>query len=130
MREGSTGNSPGLLDSLKRLAASFLAISYTRLELLSTELEENRERLVSTLVLILVALFCIGVGVVLITILLVVAFWDSYRLQALGGIGVVFLASGGAAWAFALYKMKRSPRLFASSLSELYKDRQHLVQRP
>ncbi|MGV8935451.1 MAG: phage holin family protein, partial [Gallionellaceae bacterium] len=76
MRDESPGASLGLLDSLKRLAASLLAISYTRLELLSTELEENRERLVSTLVLLLIALFCLGVGVVLITILLVVAFWD------------------------------------------------------
>jgi uncharacterized membrane protein YqjE len=130
MRDESPGASLGLLDSLKRLAASLLAISYTRLELLSTELEENRERLVSTLVLLLIALFCLGVGVVLITILLVVAFWDGYRLQALGGIGVVFLAAGGAAWGFAAYKMKSSPRLFASSLAELSKDRQHLVQRP
>ena len=127
MRDESPGASLGLLDSLKRLAASLLAISYTRLELLSTELEENRERLVSTLVLILIALFCLGVGVVLITILLVVAFWDGYRLQALGGIAAVFLAAGGAAWGFASYKMKSSPRLFASSLAELSKDRQHLV---
>ena len=37
--------SKGLLDSLKALTGTLIAIVYTRLELLSTDLEEERERL-------------------------------------------------------------------------------------
>ena len=120
----------GLFDSLRALAASLVAIAHTRLELLSTDMEENREQLASLMVVMLIALFCLGVGVVLMTILLVVAFWDSNRLLVLGGLAVVFLAGGAVAWGLALHKMRTKPRLFAASLAELSKDRQQLTLRP
>lgn len=120
----------GLFDSLRALAASLVAIAHTRLELLSTDMEENREQLASLMVVMLIALFCLGVGVVLMTILVVVAFWDSNRLLVLGGLAVVFLAGGAVAWGLALHKMRTKPRLFAASLAELSKDRQQLTLRP
>ncbi len=120
----------GLLESLKTLAATLVGIAHTRLDLLSTDLEEEREHLFLLVILSLVALFCLGVGVVLATILLVVAFWDTHRLLVLGSLTGIFLAMGFAMWAFALHKVRSKPRLFAASLSELRKDRQQLVSRP
>lgn len=120
----------GLFDSLKILAISLVSIVHTRLALLSTDLEENRERLVSLLVLILSALFCLGVGTVLLAILIVVAFWDGYRLQVLAGLAGFFLASGLLAWGIAFYKVKTRPRLFAASLAELTNDHQQMTSRP
>ncbi len=79
--------------------------------------------------LALAALLCLGIGVVLATILLVVAFWDTHRLLVLGALAGFFLAVGMAVWVFAMYKARTKPRLFAASLSELFKDRQHLVSR-
>ena len=124
MSEETQSGSTGLFDSLKGLALTLATIAHTRLDLLSTDLEEDRERLVSLLILILIALFSLGVGLVLMAILVVVTFWDSHRLLALSGLTVLFLASGGAAWGFAIYKLRTKPRLFAASLAELYKDRQ------
>ena len=129
MTEKTPGGSKGLLESLATLAATLVAIAHTRLDLLSADLEEDRERLLSILVLTLVALFCLGVGVVLATILLVVAFWDTHRILALSGLAGFFLAVGVAAWMFAMHKARTKPRLFAASLSELLKDRQQLVSR-
>lgn len=130
MSDQTPGESRGLLESLSTLAATLVAIVHTRLDLLSADVEEGRAHMLSLLVLALAALFFIGVGVVLAAILLVVAFWDSHRLLALGSLAGFFLAAGVGAWAYALHKARTKPRLFAASLSELAKDRQQLVSRP
>lgn len=126
MTEKAPGESRGLLDSLTVLATTLVAIVHTRLELLSTDLEEDRQHLMSLLVLTLAALFCLGVGVVLMTILLVAVFWDTHRLQVLGLLAGFFLVASLATWRFAMHKARTKPRLFAASLSELFKDREHL----
>jgi uncharacterized membrane protein YqjE len=130
MSEQAPGQRKGLLESLTALAATLLAIAHTRLDLLSTDLEEEREHLLSLLALVLVTLFSLGVGVVLVVILLVVAFWDTHRLLLLGSFAVLFLAMGIAAWRFAIHKVRTKPRLFAASMSELVKDHEQLVSRP
>jgi len=129
MSEEMPGEGRGLFDSLKGLAATLVALAHTRLDLLATDLEEEREQLVSALVMLLVALFCLGVGVVLLAILIAVMFWDSYRLLALAGLTGIFLAGGAAAFGFARHKLRTKPRLFAASLAELAKDRQQLTHR-
>ncbi len=130
MSEQAAGGSKGLLHSLTVLAATLVAIAHTRLDLLSVDLEEEREHLFALLVLTLGALFCLGVGVVLATTLLVVAFWDTQRFLVLGALAGLFLTAGVAAWLFARHKTRTKPRLFAASLSELLKDRQRLISRP
>jgi uncharacterized membrane protein YqjE len=119
-------SSGGLLNSLTMLASSLVSIVYTRLELLSTDLEEDREHLLSLLIMSLAALFSLMVGVVLAAILLVVIFWDSHRLLALGLLAGFFILAGLAACAFAVRKAKTKPRLFLASLLELFKDGQQL----
>ena len=129
MAEKTPGGSKGLFESLTVLATTLVAIAHTRLDLLSTDLEEEREHLLSLLVLTLAALFCLGVGVVLATILLVAVFWDTHRLLVLGTLAGFFLAVGMAAWGFAMRKARTKPRLFAASLLELLKDRQQIDSR-
>jgi uncharacterized membrane protein YqjE len=116
----------GLFESLKTLSASIVGIVHTRLELLSTDIAEEREHLITLLVLGLLALFCLGVGVVLLALLIVVVFWESNRLLALGGLTGLFLVTAmGLAW-LAMHKARTRPRLFEASLAELAKDRQQL----
>jgi len=127
MAEESHATAGGLFESLKTLSVSLVGIVHTRLELLSTDVAEEREHLITHLVLVLVALFCLGVGVVLLAILIAVVFWDSHRLMALGGLTGFFLAvSAGVGW-LAIHKIRTKPRLFEASLAELSKDRQHLT---
>ena len=129
MPERTPVGSKGLLESLTILAGTLVAIAHTRLDLLSADLEEERAHLFSLLVWTLAALLCLGIGVVLVAILLVVAFWDTHRLLALGALAGFFLVIGMGVWAFALHKARTKPRLFAASLSELFKDRQQLTSR-
>ena len=117
---------PGLVDSLTATAATMVAIVHTRLDLLSTDLEEEREHFVSLTLFALGAFFCLGVGVVLMASLLVFAVWDSHRLLALGALAATFLTAGAAAIVVALKMVKAKPRLFSASLAELRKDRQLL----
>ncbi|MGB7816324.1 MAG: phage holin family protein [Methylotenera sp.] len=118
--------SKGLLGSLAAFATTLVDIAHTRLELLSTDLEEDRERLFSLVALYLTAMFFFAVGLVLVAIFLVVAFWETHRLIALGSLAGFFLLLGVLAGGFALRMAKTKPKLFSASLLELFKDRQTL----
>ena len=122
-----SGRRRGLFDSLKELVGTLLAIAHTRLELFSTEIKEQRVWLSSMLVWTLVALFCAGVGVVLATLFVVIALWDTHRLLALGIPGILFLLGAALAWLIVLGKARAKPRLFEASLAELSKDRKELT---
>jgi uncharacterized membrane protein YqjE len=123
-----TPNQPaeGLLNSLKNLTVTLIAIIHTRLELLSTDLEEGRERLISLLAMIFVSLFCLCFGAVLLTLLIVVIFWDTHRLLALGTLTGLFIAAGAVLGIMALRALKSMPRMFEASLAELIKDHQEI----
>lgn len=129
MAEKPLSGRQGLLSSLTTLAATLVAIIHTRLDLLSTDVEEDRAHLLSLLVLALATLFFFGVGVVLVTILLAAIFWDTHRFLVLGALAGFFLAGGVATWSLAVRKMRVKPRLFAASLAELIKDRGQLDSR-
>lgn len=126
MTEKSAPHSKGLLASLTTLAATLVAIAYTRLDLLSNDLDEEKAHFLMLLVLILVMLFCLGVGVVLATILVVMAFWEGYRLPVLMAMTAIFLGAGVAVGWLVRVKMKRKARPFAASLAELRTDRAEL----
>jgi uncharacterized membrane protein YqjE len=130
MPDKSTGESRGLFESLSMFGATMLAVVRTRLELLSIDLEEERERLFSIMFLALASAFLLGIGIVLAVILLVVAYWETNRLMVLGILTAFFLLFGAALVAYAMQKIRSKPRLFTSSLSELNKDQQQLSSRP
>jgi len=112
----------GILTSLQSLAATAVAIVHNRLNLLSNDLEIAREQLVSTLIMVLVALFCLCFGVLLLSIFVVVVFWDTHRLLALGGVTGLFLLVGLlCAWRVSR-ALRTMPATFEASLTELAKD--------
>ncbi|WP_324780882.1 phage holin family protein [Thiobacillus sedimenti] len=129
MGEPAPGGGMGLFESLKTFAGSLVAIAHTRLDLLANDLEEERDWLLSVLGLLLLAAFCLGLGLLLLVLLLVVAFWESHRLLVLAGLAALFLGSGAAAVGWARHKLRTKPRLFAASLGELSKDRERLMGR-
>lgn len=116
----------GLLASLKTLALTLVDVVQTRLELLSADVAEERVHLTAILISTMVALFCLGVGVVLLAILIVVLFWESHRIMTLSLLTAVFLAAGAGLWGIAMHKLRNKPRLFEASISELAKDRDQL----
>ena len=118
--------SAGLMESLKRLLCTLTSIVSTRLELLANELQEERLRLTQMLLFALFALFCFGMGLLLLTIFIVVLFWDDHRLAVVGGLTVLFFALTALTAQSLRNKAQARPKLFSASLAELARDREHL----
>ncbi len=130
MTEPGAGDTGGIVQSLRNLAATLVALLRTRAELLVTELEEERIRLLQLLFWAAGALFLSGVGILLLTILLVAVFWDSsYRVTAIVALAGVFLAAGIGMAIGVRNRMHARPRLFSASLDELARDKDQLTPR-
>ena len=117
---------PGLLQSLKNLAGSVLDTAQTRLALLSSELEEQRERLARIAVLAAICGFFLALAIVLATMFIVVLFWDTHRLLAIGVLGSLFLVAAVIAFAIMRAESENRPRLFGATIAEFSKDRERL----
>ena len=122
MAENTQHSAEGLLGSLKSLSSLVVAIAHNRLNLLSTDIEIARERTVSVLMMVLVALFCLCFGALLLALFVVVIFWDTHRLIALASVTGLFLLVGSIYLWRVLRALKRMPATFEASLTELAKD--------
>ncbi len=121
---------PGIFASLRGALGSGLSLLQTRLMLLVTEVEEEKQRVVGLLVWGLVATLGLGIGLVFLAVFLTVLWWDSHRLLVLGGSAFVFCLFGIAACVFFM-RLRRTPSaLFAASLAELAEDRASLRGKP
>lgn len=74
-----------------------------------------------------IALFCALVTVTLATLLVVVIFWDSYRLTAISILLGMFTLATVFAWQTVTRLTRNKPRLFSATLLELSKDQENLV---
>ena len=120
------GQSAGLMDSVKRLASTLISIISTRLELLANELQEERLHLTHMFFLSLLALFCFGMALLLLTIFITVLFWDDHRIAVVGGLCAFFFVSGTLIALLLRNKAQSRPKLFSASLAELARDREQL----
>jgi uncharacterized membrane protein YqjE len=123
---GGTTRQGGFFDSLRAVMASFVGLLQTRLDLASTEIEEERERLKELMLLAAISIFCVSLGVILLTGLVVIVFWETHRFSVLGGLALTYLAAGATAGLVLRKKAAARPRLFAATCAELAKDRERL----
>jgi len=122
----SASPSPGILDAIRSFLASWVALAQTRVELLSLEIEEQREWLEYILIRSLAALFFISLGLVLLTLFVVMCFWESYRLWVLGSFALIYLGAGIGLALVLRSKARTRPKLFENTAAELGKDNSHL----
>lgn len=121
-QSNSQHGAEGLLGSLKSITALAVAIAHNRLNLLSTDLEIAREQTVSVLMMVLVALFGLCFGALLLALFVVVIFWDTHRLIALGSMTGLFMLIGVICLWRVIKALKATPAAFEASLAELAKD--------
>jgi uncharacterized membrane protein YqjE len=117
---------PGIFDSLRAVITDLTALLHTRIELASTEMEEEMERLKRMLVLAAISLFCFSVGLILLNIFIVVVFWDNHRLLVLGGLTALYLIVGLAVGLVLRSKTATPQKFLAATISEFAKDRERL----
>lgn len=111
----------GLFSALKNLVATLLAIGKTRAELLVTELEEEKFRLMSLWAKAIGAAFLLALGVVMLVCCIALAFWEQ-RLIVFGIFAALFVG-GGLVLASSLKRQASQPsKMFKASLSELEAD--------
>jgi len=72
----------------------------------------------------------VGAAIVLGVVFIVAAFWDSYRLSAIVGLGAAFVLIAIVLWRVLVMRYAAKPPLFAASLKELRKDRERASTEP
>lgn len=113
--------------SARRIAATLVEIACTRIELGATELAEERLRLVQQALAAILALWCLGVGLVLGVLAL--AWWVGpvYGPWVLGLAAVLALAAAG--WGVLRWQriVQHRPPLLHETLAQLRADAQALA---
>src|SRR5437763_12548374 len=111
-----------ILAAVGRIASTLVAMAGTRLELAAVEFQEDARRLLGYAAWTMLAVFLAAGGMMLAALFVIVIFWDSYRLAAVGGMAILF----GLGAAVIVMKVRagldaQAP-LFASTLAELRND--------
>lgn len=118
--------SAGLLHSAQNLLASLLALARTRLELFSTELQEELTRLIFTVIGAVVVLVLAALGVAFAALALIIAAGEQYRSILAASVALVLIALAGAAWWSLRGLGREKPRPLSATLAELERDRDAL----
>jgi uncharacterized membrane protein YqjE len=93
-----------------------------RVELIGIEFREEAEFRKRLILLAAVAALFVGLGLLLLAFLIVVLFWDSYRLPAIAGVTLFYCGIG--TWAILRFRqlVRDSPSPFSATLAEFRKD--------
>lgn len=115
-----------LLSSIKNLVSTGASIAQTRLELLSVDAQIARNKFISLLVLIICTLFFLFFGLVMLALLIVIYSWEADRVFALTLLTGAFLSTGVIMALVVIQSLRKMPKLFEASITELAKDREEL----
>lgn len=119
----------GLFGALRRMLATLLAMVHTRLELITTELEEEIHRAASILLWALVALFFGSLAVLMLALMLLIVFWETHRVLVAALITAAFLGLAIATALLARARLRARTGLLAASIEQLRRDRAALEER-
>src|SRR5690242_18711881 len=78
----SPGLASGLFRSITQFVASLVTLTQTRLELLTTELREEIQRVASLAVYAFIALLAAMLGLFFLGLAIVIVYWDTHRVLA------------------------------------------------
>ncbi len=116
----------GLFESAKALVANLVATAKERVELFSTEFQEEMARLVAVLIWSLAAVLFAVVGLTFVAVLILLTVDEAFRGLTAGILALTFILVGAASAAYARGLIRAKPRAFDASLSELERDREAL----
>ena len=119
----------GLFQSLSSFAGTLIAIAHTRLQLLTTELQEEVRQVGAILLWAFIAAFAAMMGLFLGALAVIFVFWDTHRIAAsLAMIALFILIAIGAGLMLAK-KLRDKPPMLDDTLAELAKDCDNLKAR-
>lgn len=118
---GGERDREGLFAALKNTIATLIAIGKTRAELLVTELEEEKYRLMSLWSKAIGAAFLLCLGIIMAVFCLALAFWEQ-RVLVFGIFAALFIGGGLLLIGSLKSQASQPSKLFQTSLSELESD--------
>jgi uncharacterized membrane protein YqjE len=127
--ERGQGPVGSLFTSIAQMLATVIGIAQTRLELLTTELQEEVHRVAEIMVYTAVALLAAGVGLFMLALVVVFVFWDTHRLAAAIGVTATFFLIAVVAGLVLRAKVHAKPPMLDGTIAELKKDRAALLSR-
>lgn len=113
----------GLLASLRQLLLTLLETAQVRLELLGTELEAEKRRVLDALVYAALALVCLALGLVLVCVGAILLVDDAHRWVAATVLAALVLCGGLGLLALARRRLRNPQGMFHASVRELARDR-------
>jgi uncharacterized membrane protein YqjE len=123
------GAATGLFRSLTNLFATLVTLAQTRLELLTTELQEEVQRVAGLIIWAFVALLAGMIGLILGGLTIVFVYWDTHRVLAALLVTASFFVFALVAVLVLVAKMNSRPRFLDATLTELARDSKSLANR-
>ena len=118
----TSSETPGIIPSLKKLLQIVLTTAANRLELAAVETQEEAARWVESLILVAALAVLGALALAMVSLAIVLTFWDEHRLAAMVGLSIVYLiAFLGTVWRLR-WRLKNWDS-FAATLAELKKDK-------
>lgn len=111
----------GPWSTFTRMFKTLRDVANNRVELFLIEWQEERLRLLETLVLLLVGTVCALMALLMITLALVVIFWDTHRILVLALIILAYAAAAVVAFGMLCSRL-RQWQAFAATLEQIKKD--------
>jgi len=129
--EGSgSGAGPGLFASIRSFWSVLVAILYTRLDLVTAELEDEAIRLVKVVASGFISVLCFHAAFFFAMFFLLALVWDNpeLRLLVLGLIFAIYLIAGVVLVFVARNLLRNRPKFLSQTLAELRRDVESLRQ--
>jgi len=127
---GTAGPASQLLRSAVQLFGNLLEAAQTRAELLTTEVEEEIQRVARLLLLGFAALLAGILGALIAGFVVVILFWDTHRVAAALAVLGVFLLAAAICGLAVRRELRARPRLFEATRTELARDVARLRKHP
>lgn len=123
MDGSGTEGKAGITAPLRRLGAQALEVLHLRVELLSTELEAEKLRLIAALAQGLLALLLAALGLVLLSFCLLLLSPEGWRWLAALLLGLAYIGLAAWCWLRASAQLGQPGGMFAGTVAELARDR-------
>lgn len=121
--------SPGIIDSVKRVGETALALLHNRLQLFSVELQEEKYRVLQGLLWLSTGVILIFLGLAMGVGTVAVLVHGQWGVVGLAGLTALLLIIGAIVLAVMWNRLKSSGTPFSGTLQELRKDSEWLQRK-
>ena len=109
----------GIVRSVQRMLAIVVSMAKTRLGLLAVEARLELNRIWLLLAVTVLALIFVAMSLLMLSLLVIIAYWETSRLLAIGSLLGLYVAATTVTLLILRRKTTSASSLFAASLSSL-----------